>query len=116
MQGFGAGTFLAATRERQLEERPVPTRFAHDLALQEWVELGVAGLLAVLAWYVAVATTLVREIASPRPNAAAWLLAPAVAAFPLAEPARLALGADRGPGRCGRSRSAVCSHRASSPP
>ena len=84
VQGFGAGTFLAATRERQLEERPVPTRFAHDLALQEWVELGVAGLLAVVAWYVAVATTLVREIASPRPNPAAWLLAPAVAAFPLA--------------------------------
>ena len=84
VQGFGAGTFLAATRERQLEERPVPTRFAHDLALQEWVELGVAGLLAVLAWYVAVATTLVCEIARPRPNPAAWLLAPAVAAFPLA--------------------------------
>ena len=84
VQGFGAGTFLAATRERQLRERPVPTRFAHDLALQEWVEVGIGGLLAVLAWYVAVATTLVREIGPPTPNAAAWLLAPAVAAFPLA--------------------------------
>jgi hypothetical protein len=42
------------------------------------------GLLAVLAWYVAVATTLVRELAPPKPNGAAWLLAPAVAAFPLA--------------------------------
>jgi O-antigen ligase len=84
VQGFGAGTFLAATRERQLQERPVPTRFAHDLALQEWVEVGLGGLLAVLAWYVAVATTLVREIAPPTPNGAAWLLAPAVAAFPLA--------------------------------
>lgn len=84
MQGFGAGTFLDATHERQLRERPVPTRFAHDLALQEWVEVGLGGLLAVLAWYVAVATTLVREIAPPTPNGAAWLLAPAVAAFPLA--------------------------------
>ena len=84
VQGFGAGTFLAATRERQLRERPVPTRFAHDLGLQEWVEVGIVGLLAVLAWYVAVATTLVREVRPPRTNAAAWLLAPAVVAFPLA--------------------------------
>ena len=58
LQGFGAGTFLAATRERQLRERPVPTRFAHDLALQEWVELGIGGLLAVVAWYLAVGWTL----------------------------------------------------------
>jgi O-antigen ligase len=84
VEGFGAGTFLAATRERQLDERPVPTRFAHDLALQEWVEVGLGGLLAVLAWYAAVASTLVRELAPPRPNGSAWLLAPAVAAFPLA--------------------------------
>ncbi|HEX6744630.1 MAG TPA: hypothetical protein VF087_10450, partial [Solirubrobacteraceae bacterium] len=62
VQGYGAGTFLAATRERQLKERLVPTRFAHDLPLQEWVEVGLGGLLAVLAWYVAVATTLVREL------------------------------------------------------
>ena len=48
------------------------------------MEVGLGGLLAVLAWYVAVATTLVREIAPPQPNRAAWLLAPAVAAFPLA--------------------------------
>ena len=84
VQGFGAGTFLAATTERQLRERPVPTRFAHDLPLQEWVEIGALGLLAVLAWYVAVAATLAREIAPPKTNGAAWLLAPAVAAFPLA--------------------------------
>src|SRR5205085_1136375 len=74
VQGFGARTFLAATRERQLKERPVPTRFAHDLPLQVWVEVGLGGLLAVLAWYVAVATTLVRDVAPPRPNPVAWLL------------------------------------------
>ena len=84
LQGFGAGTFLAATRERQLRERPVPTRFAHDLALQEWVELGIGGLLAVVAWYLAVGWTLARELWPRRVNGAAWLLAPAVAAFPLA--------------------------------
>ena len=41
-------------------------------------------MLAVLAWYVAVATTLVHELAPPKPNRAAWLLAPAVAAIELA--------------------------------
>jgi hypothetical protein len=96
VQGYGAGTFLAATRAHQLEQRPVPTRFAHDLGLQEWVELGIAGLLAVLAWYAAVAWTLALELWPRHPrvraaqgagapvNGAVWLLAPAVAAFPLA--------------------------------
>jgi O-antigen ligase len=84
LQGFGVGTFLEASREHQLDERPIPTRFAHDLALQEWVELGVLGLLAVLAWYVAVASTLARELWPPTTNGAGWLLAPAVGAFPLA--------------------------------
>jgi O-antigen ligase len=84
LQGFGAETFLAATREHQLDERPIPTRFAHDLPLQEWVELGILGLLAVLAWYAAVGWTLARAVWPPGANGAAWLLAPAVAAFPLA--------------------------------
>jgi O-antigen ligase len=80
VRGYGAGAFLDATSARQLKERPVPTRFAHDLGLQLWVELGIAGLLAVLAWYAAVGWTLADELRSR----AAWLLAPAVAAFPLA--------------------------------
>jgi O-antigen ligase len=80
LQGYGAGTFLAASRPRQLQERPVPTRYAHDLALESWVELGLAGLLAVLAWYVAVLTGIVKR----RRVKNAWVLIPAVAAFPLA--------------------------------
>lgn len=96
LQGFGAGTFLAASRGHQLEERAVPTRFAHDLGLQTWVELGIAGVLAVLLWYVAVGWLVARAIwpsGPPAPGAdrpepaahlAVWLLAPAVVAFPLA--------------------------------
>jgi O-antigen ligase len=55
LQGFGSGTFLAASRAHQLKERPIPTKFAHDLPLESWIELGVAGLLLVAAWYGAVA-------------------------------------------------------------
>ena len=46
--------------------------------------MGVGGLLAVVAWYLAVGWTLARELWPPRANGAGWLLAPAVAAFPLA--------------------------------
>jgi O-antigen ligase len=58
----------------------VPTRYAHDLALESWVELGLAGLLAVLAWYLAVLAGIVKR----RHAKNAWILIPAVAAFPLA--------------------------------
>jgi O-antigen ligase len=81
LQGFGSGTFLAASRQHQLAHRPRPTRFAHNLPLEAWVELGVLGLLAVLAWYAAVGATVVRAV---RRNPYAYLLVPAVAAFPLA--------------------------------
>ena len=81
LQGFGSGTVLPASREHQLEERPVPTRFAHDLGLEAWVELGVAGVLLVAVWYFAVARLLVRAL---RSRECAYLLAPAAAAFPLA--------------------------------
>jgi O-antigen ligase len=81
LQGFGSGTFLAASRQHQLEHRPRPTRFAHNLPLEAWAELGVLGLIAVLAWYAAVGATVVRAV---RKNPYAYLLVPAVAAFPLA--------------------------------
>ncbi len=80
LQGFGAGTFLTSSRSHQLTQRPVPTRYAHDLALESWVEVGLAGLLAVLAWYAAVA----RAVFTRRRASGAWVLIPAVAAFPLA--------------------------------
>ena len=84
LQGFGAGAFLTATRDRQAEYRPRPTSFAHDLPLETWVELGVLGLIVVLAWYAAVARLVWRAVrAGARSPEAAWLLAPAVVAFPI---------------------------------
>jgi O-antigen ligase len=81
LDGFGSGTFLAASRDHQLDQRPRPTRFAHNLALEAWVELGIAGLLLVIAWYGAVAWLLLRAV---RVGGRAWLLVPYAAAFPLA--------------------------------
>jgi O-antigen ligase len=81
LQGYGSGTFLAASRSEQLKRRPRPTRFAHNLPLEGWVELGLAGLAFVIAWYVAVGDLVVRGV---RRSASAYLLVPAVAAFPLA--------------------------------
>ena len=84
LQGFGAGTFLTASRERQLEYRPRPTLFAHNLPLEAWVELGLLGIFAVLAWYAAVAQLVLRAVrAAATAPEAAWLLAPAVVAFPI---------------------------------
>ena len=95
LQGFGAGTFLAATRERQLRERPVPTRFAHDLPLQEWVELGIGGLLAVVAWYLAVGWTLAREARPGAGERRGLAAGPGGRGLPAGEPARLAVGPHR---------------------
>lgn len=83
LTGFGAGTFRAASRERQLELRPRATSYAHDLPLESWVELGLLGLIVVLAWYAAVAR-LVLQTVRGGPSESVWLLAPAVVAFPLA--------------------------------
>jgi hypothetical protein len=81
LQGFGSGTFLEASREHQLERRPRPTRFAHNLPLEAWVELGLAGLALVFALYAAIGRELVR---AARRNRDAYLLVPFAAAFPLA--------------------------------
>jgi O-antigen ligase len=81
LQGFGSGTFLQASREHQLDHRPRPTRFAHNLALEAWVELGLLGLALVIAFYVAVGALVVRAV---RTNPHAYLLVPYAAAFPLA--------------------------------
>jgi hypothetical protein len=82
LQGFGSATFGRASRAHQLEHRPRPTRFAHNLLLEGWVELGIAGLLLVAAWYAGVFALLRRALrADP---ARTGLLGPAVAAFPLA--------------------------------
>jgi O-antigen ligase len=81
LQGYGSGTFLAASRRHQLEHRPRPTRFAHNLALEAWVELGLLGLVLVVAFYGAAAAAVVRAV---RTNPHAWLLVPYAAAFPLA--------------------------------
>jgi O-Antigen ligase len=81
LQGYGSGTFLAASREEQLERRPRPTRFAHNLPLEAWVELGIAGLALIVAWYLSVAVLVVR---AARIRGGAYVLVPLVAIFPLA--------------------------------
>jgi hypothetical protein len=81
LQGYGSGTFLEASRDEQLARRPRPTRFAHNLALEAWVELGIAGLVLIVAWYVSVARLLVHSV---RFSTSAYLLVPFVAIFPLA--------------------------------
>jgi hypothetical protein len=74
LAGWGIESFLVASAERQGE---APVRFAHDLPIELFVELGIAGLLLSLALYATSARALVRA----RTGAAAWLLGPAVAAF-----------------------------------
>ena len=54
--------------------------YAHDLPLELWAELGIAGLLGAIALYAAAGAALVRARRSP----ALWLAGPAVAGFMLA--------------------------------
>jgi O-antigen ligase len=75
--GAGADAFLAASAVHQ-KRRPI--RYAHDLPLETAAELGTAGLLAAIALYVAVGVALWRS----RRDRYAWLVAPGVAAFMLA--------------------------------
>jgi O-antigen ligase len=74
LHGAGADAFWPASRPHQ-EGRT--TFYAHDLPLELAAELGVGGLLLALALYGAGGRLLWRA----RPGPAAWLLAPAAAAF-----------------------------------
>jgi hypothetical protein len=76
LQGYGGGSFLPATLERQQGPGRF-TRFAHDLPLELWVEVGILGLLLGIALYAAAGRVLWQVRGTP----AAWLLGPAAAAF-----------------------------------
>ena len=72
--GSGAQTFFDASATYQ---EPPAVRFAHNLPLESWAELGIAGgLLAVMLYAGSVGL-----IWSRRRSVAAWLLGPAVIAF-----------------------------------
>ena len=77
LHGAGADSFLSASVPHQ-DGRGIA--FAHDLPLEIAAELGIPGLLLVLALYGAAALLLWRA----RRTRAVWLLGPAVAAFLLA--------------------------------
>ncbi len=84
LAGFGSLAFYQASLPYQ---DPPAVLFAHNLPLETWVELGVAGALLVAILYGGSAAL----VWSRRRSAAAWLLAPAVLAVPGREPARLAV-------------------------
>lgn len=66
-EGTGALTFLDASSE--IQGQPA-ARFAHNLVLEQWVELGYPGLVGSLALLVIAAGLLIRSRRTP----AAWLL------------------------------------------
>ncbi len=66
-EGTGALTFLDASSE--IQDQPA-ARFAHNLVLEQWVELGYPGLVASLALLVIAAGLVIRSRGTP----AAWLL------------------------------------------
>src|SRR5207247_2105076 len=74
LAGSGSLSFLRASRAAQ---NPPPVRFAHDLPLESWAELGLAGLALTLLLYAGSAGL----VWSRWPGPAAWLLGPAVLAF-----------------------------------
>lgn len=75
--GTGALTFL----ETQVGSGADPgTRFAHDLAVEAWVELGYPGLVLVLGFLAATAALIVAARGRPE----LWLLGPGAVAFLLA--------------------------------
>jgi hypothetical protein len=75
--GAGAESFLAASAQHQ---GGAPVRYAHDLPLESAAELGLAGLLIAIAVYATAAVAVWRSRRSPQ----AWLVAPGVAAFLIA--------------------------------
>jgi hypothetical protein len=75
--GAGADAYVTASAPHQ---RRALVRYAHDLPLESAAELGAAGLLVVVGLYVAVGVALWRVRRAP----SAWLVAPGVAAFMLA--------------------------------
>jgi hypothetical protein len=72
--GAGAEAYLRASAVHQGSE---VSRYAHDLPLEAWAELGPVGLALALALLVFTGRLLWRTRGDPR----AWLVAPAVAAF-----------------------------------
>jgi O-antigen ligase len=76
LAGHGLESFLAASRTEQLQERPIPVQYAHNLPLEAWVELGIAGAVLTLALLVAVGAA-----ALTAAGAARALLAPAAVGF-----------------------------------
>jgi O-antigen ligase len=77
LEGSGALSFYVASVQHQ---DPPPVRFAHSLPLESWAELGAAGAALALTLYGGSAGL----VWSRRRTAGAWLLAPAVLAFLLA--------------------------------
>lgn len=73
-EGSGALTFLEASSANQ---DPPPARFAHDLVLGQWVELGYPGLVLALALVALTVALVVRSLGTP----AGWLLAPGAIAY-----------------------------------
>ncbi len=74
LRGAGAESYLLASGRYQGDS---PVLYAHDLPLEAGAELGVPGLLGVLALYAAV----IGAVWKVRRRSAGWLLGPAALAF-----------------------------------
>jgi hypothetical protein len=78
LAGAGARSFYEASLVHQ---DPPAVRFAHNLPLESWAELGIAGALCGLLLYGLSSALVLRASRSPPAEGAAWLLGPAVLAF-----------------------------------